>query len=91
MPDTEDDDLLSPRALLRTMAIAALIASAVSACSKSIENPVAPQPPRPHAEAAGGAQVLHAIYQSDRRQRAFFAEGEKADKVDEAPRLVIRT
>lgn len=91
MPDTEEDDFLSPRALLRTMAIAALVAGAVSACGKSMDNPVAPQPPRPQAEAAGGAKLMHAIYQSDPRQHAFFIEGEGADKADAAPRLVIRT
>jgi hypothetical protein len=91
MPDTEEDDLLSPRALLRTMAIAALVAGAVSACGKSMDNPVAPQPPRPQTEAAGGAKLMHAIYQSDRRQRAFFIEGEGTGKADATTRLVIRT
>ena len=92
MHEKEDDDALSPRALLRTMAIAAVLAAAVSACNKSRDNPVTPQPPRPHAEAACGAKLMHAIYQSDGRQRAFFAEGERSVPGDEAPRrLVIRS
>jgi hypothetical protein len=92
MHDREDENALSPRALLRTMAIAALLAAAVSACNKSRDIPVTPQPPKPHAEAAGGAKLMHAIYQSDGRQRAFFAEGERPGNADESPRrLVIRS
>jgi hypothetical protein len=91
MHDTQDDEALSPRSLLRTMATAALLAAAVSACNKSLDKPVAPQPPKPHAEAAGGATLRHAIYDSNGR-RVFFIEGENPDREDAAPRrLVIRT
>jgi hypothetical protein len=90
MHDTEDRDPLSAGALLRTMAIAALLAATASACNKSMDNPVTPQPPRPHAEAAG-AKLMHAIYQSDGRRRAFFIEGEKPDREGKPRRLVIRT
>lgn len=92
MHDSDEDDVLSPRALLRTMALAALLAGAVSACNKSMDKPVSPQPPKPQAEAAGGAQLMHAIYNSDGRQRVFFAEGENPAAQEQAPRRhVIRT
>jgi hypothetical protein len=89
----DDDRHLSPRALLRTMAISAALAAAVSACNKSMDKPGLPQAPKPQAEAAGGeARVMHAIYTVDGKRRAFFTEGEMPEAGDSAPRkLVIRT
>lgn len=95
MNDDDDDRHLSPRALLRTMAISAALAAAVSACNKSMDKPGLPQAPKPQAEAeaeAAGARVMHAIYTVDGRHRAFFTDSETPDSGKRAPRkLVIRT
>jgi hypothetical protein len=78
---------LTPSTLLRTMAAAALLASVVSACNKSLDKPALPQPPKPHTTVSGPGQVNHAIYSTEPGAAAFYRDGEQA----RTTRLVIRT
>jgi hypothetical protein len=82
-----DERLLTPSALLRTMAVAALLASAVSACNKSLDKPALPQPPKPHTTVSGPGHLTHAIYSTQPGVAAFYRDGGQP----RATRLVIRT
>jgi len=82
-----DERALSPRALLKTMALAALLASVVSACNKSLDKPTLPQPPRPHTAVPEAGYLSHAIYSTRPGVPVFYRDGEKP----RTARLVIRT
>jgi hypothetical protein len=81
-----DEHPHSPTALLKTMAVAALLAAAVSACNKSLDKPALPQPPKPQTGAPGPAGVKHAIFSSQPGGAVFYRDGEQ-----HRGRLVIRT
>lgn len=76
----------SPNALLKTMAVAALLASAVSACNKSLDKPALPQPPKPQTGAPGSIGVKYAIFSTQPSSTIFYRDGGQ-----HRGRLVIRT
>ena len=87
--DNPEEGPLSAGALLRTMAVAALIASVVSACGKSLDKPVLPKTPKPQTQtqSAAPAEVSHAIFKTRAGASVFYLDGAK----DRRGRLVIRT
>lgn len=85
--DNPEEGPLSAGALLRTMAVAALIASVVSACGKSLDKPVLPKTPKPQTQSAAPAEVSHAIFRTRAGASVFYLDGDK----DRGGRLVIRT
>jgi len=82
-----DERSLTPRALLKTMALAALLASVVSACNKSLDKPSLPRPPKPQTAAPEAGYVSHAIYTTRSGAEVFYRDGEQP----RTTRLVIRT
>lgn len=82
-----DERPFTAGALLRTMAVAALLASAVSACNKSLDKPVLPQAPKPQTAAPGPAEVRHAIFSTQQGASVFYRDGEPARH----GRFIIRT
>lgn len=85
--NNNDERQFSASALLKTMAVAALLAAAVSACNKSLEKPTIPQPPRPQTTAPGPAQITHAIFSAQPGQAEFYRDGEPG----RSGRFIIRT
>ena len=83
--DNPEEGPLSPRALLKTMAVAALLASVISACGKSLDKPALPRTPKP--QTAAPAEVSHAIFTTKAGSSVFYIDGGK----DRRGRLVIRT
>lgn len=83
----KDERPFSASALLKTMAAAAVLASAVSACNKSLDKPVLPQPPRPHTAAPGPAEITRAIFNTQPGTATFYRDGEAS----RSARFVIRT
>ncbi|MET0962680.1 MAG: hypothetical protein ABWY05_07660 [Noviherbaspirillum sp.] len=81
-----DDHQFSTGALLKTMAVAALLAAAVSACNKSLDKPTIPQPPKPQTMAPGPAEITRAIFNAHPGKTEFYRDGERA-----RGGLVIRT
>lgn len=71
--------------LLKTMAVAALLAAMVSACGKSLDKPTLPKTPKP--QTAAPAEVHHAIFSTKPGSAVFYLDGENPRR----PRLVIRT
>ena len=82
--DDPEEGPLSARALLKTMAVAALLASVVSACGKSLDKPALPKPPKP--QTAAPAEVSHAIFTTKPGAAVFYLDGDRGRS-----RLVIRT
>ena len=83
--DDPEEGPLSAGSLLKTMAVAALLAAFVSACGKSIDKPVLPKTPKP--QTAVPADVSHAIFNTKAGSSVFYLDGSK----DRRGRLVIRT
>jgi len=83
-----DEPEHSPNALLKTMAIAALLAAMVSACNKSLDKPALPQPPKPHTSEAspGPIEIKRAVFSVQPGEPIFYRDGEQGH-----PRFVIRT
>ncbi|MFS0753593.1 hypothetical protein ABC383_02710 [Noviherbaspirillum sp. 1P10PC] len=83
-----DEHEHSPKTLLKTMAVAAVLAAAVSACNKSLDKPALPQPPRPHTSEAspGPIELKRAIFSVQPGDPVFYRAGEQ-----HAPRFVIQT
>lgn len=81
-----DERPFSASTLLKTMAVAALLAAAVSACNKSLEKPTIPQPPRPQTTAPGPAELTRAIFSAQPGKAMFYRDGEPGRS-----RLIIRT
>ena len=84
MEDPEEGTL-SAGALLKTMAVAALLASVVSACGKSLDRPALPKTPKP--QTAVPAEISHAIFNARPGAQVFYLDGDRARQ----GRLVIRT
>ena len=82
-----DERPYSASALLKTMAVAAALAAAVSACNKSLDKPALPQPPKPQTMAPGPAIITHAIFNAQPGAAEFYRDGEAA----RLGRFVIRT
>lgn len=97
--DDPEEGALSPGALLKTMAVAALLAAVVSACGKSIDKPVVPKPPMPKTTmqqlvptptptpAPAPVEVSRAIFSMQPGSPVFYLDGDNARR----GRLVIRT
>lgn len=83
--DNPEEGPLSAGALLKTMAVAALLASLVSACGKSLDKPVLPKTPKP--QTAAPVEVKRAIFNTQPGSSVFYLDGEHARR----GRLVIRT
>jgi hypothetical protein len=83
--DDPEEGAPSAGALLKTMALAALLAAVVSACGKSLDKPALPKTPKP--QAAAPAEVSHAIFNTKAGSSVFYLDGGK----DRRGRLVIRT
>ncbi len=83
----KDERPFTASALLKTMATAAVLAAAVSACNKSLEKPALPQPPRPQTAAPGPAEVTRAIFNTPPGAAVFYRDGEAS----RSTRFVIRT
>jgi hypothetical protein len=83
--DDPEEGPLSARALLKTMAVAALLASVVSACGKSLDKPALPKTPKP--QTAAPAEVSHAIFMTKPGAAVFYLDGDKGRR----GRLVIRS
>ena len=83
--DDPEEGPLSPGALLKTMAVAALLASVVSACGKSLDKPALPKTPKP--QTAAPAEVNHAVFTTRPGSAVFYLDGHK----DRRERLVIRS
>lgn len=83
-----DEPEHSPNALLKTMAVAALLAAMVSACNKSLDKPALPQPPKPHTSEASPSpvEIKRAVFSVQPGEPAFYRDGEQGH-----PRFVIRT
>lgn len=71
--------------LLKTMALAALLAAMVSACGKSLDKPSLPKTPKP--QTAAPAEVSHAIFSTKPGAAVFYLDGENPRR----RRIVIRT
>ena len=71
--------------LLKTMAMAALLAAMVSACGKSLDKPSLPKTPKP--QTAAPAEVSHAIFSTKPGSAVFYLDGENPRR----RRVVIRT
>lgn len=71
--------------LLKTMAVAALLAAMVSACGKSLDKPTLPKTPKP--QTAAPAEVRHAIFSTKPGSAVFYLDGANPRR----PRIVIRT
>lgn len=82
-----DERPFTATALLKTMAVAALLAAAVSACNNSLDKPVLPQAPRPHTAAPGPAKITHAIFSTQPGATVFYRDGAPS----RSGRFVIRT
>lgn len=90
-PDRHSDDHSdqgpdSPCALLKTMAIAALLAAAVSACNRSLDKPSVPQPPKPQTSGPAPAEIKRAIFSTQHGDAVFYRAGEQ-----QRGRLVIQS
>jgi hypothetical protein len=83
--DDSEEGPLSAGALLKTMAVAALLASVVSACGKSLDKPALPKTPKP--QTAAPAEVSHAIFSTKPGSSVFYLDGAAGRR----GRLVIRT
>jgi hypothetical protein len=83
--DDPEEGTPSAGALLKTMAVAALLAAVVSACGKSLDKPALPKTPKPQTVAP--AEVSHAIFSSQPGSSVFYLDGDN----DRRGRLVIRT
>ena len=83
--DDIEEGALSAGALLKTMAVAALLASLVSACGKSLDKPALPKTPKP--QAATPAEVTHAIFSTQPGSAVFYLDGDNGRR---GP-LVIRS
>lgn len=83
-----DEHEHSPKTLLKTMAVAAVLAAAVSACNKSLDKPALPQPPRPHTSEAipGPIELKRAIFSVRPGDPVFYRAGGQ-----HAPRFVLQT
>jgi hypothetical protein len=82
-----DERPFTASALLKTMAVSALLASAVSACNQSLDKPVLPQAPKPQTAAPGPAEITHAIFSTQPGAAVFYRDG----ATSRSGRLVIRT
>lgn len=82
-----DERPFTASALLKTMAAAALLASAVSACNKSMDKPALPKAPKPQTAVPGPAEITHAIFSTQPGAAVFYRDGEARP----AGRFVIRT
>lgn len=83
--DNPEEGPLSAGALLKTMAVAALLASLVSACGKSLDKPALPKTPKP--QTAAPVEVKRAIFNTQPGSSVFYLDGQRARQ----GRLVIRT
>lgn len=83
----KDERPFSTGALLKTMAVAALLAAAVSACNKSLDKPTIPKPPKPQTAVPGPAEVTRAIFSAQPGKTVFYRDGEPG----RTGRFVIRT
>ena len=83
--DDPEEGPLSARALLKTMAVAAVLASFVSACGKSLDKPALPKTPKP--QTAAPVEVVRAVFYQKPGSTVFYIDGYKA----RPGRLVIRT
>jgi hypothetical protein len=83
--DDQEQGTPSAGALLKTMAVAALLAAVVSACGKSLDKPALPKTPKP--QTAAPAEVSHAIFNSQPGSSMFYLDGDSG----RPGRLVIRT
>ena len=83
----DDERPLSAGALLKTMTVAALLAAAVSACNKSLDKPMTPQPPKPQTAVPGPAELTRAIFNAPPGKAVFYRDGEPG----RSARIVIRT
>ena len=71
----KDERPFTASALLKTMAVAAVLASAVSACNKSLDKPALPQPPRPQTAVPGPAELTRAIFNTQPGAAVFYRDG----------------
>lgn len=85
--DDSETGPLSAAALLKTMAVSALLASLVSACGKSLDKPALPRTPKPQTAAPAPADVSHAIFRAPSGASVFYIDGDNGRQ----RRLVIRT
>jgi hypothetical protein len=78
----------SPNTLLKTMAVAALLAATVSACNKSLDKPALPQSPKPQTSEAnpGPLEIKRAIFSVQPGEPVFYRDGDQ-----HGPRFVIQT
>jgi hypothetical protein len=83
--DDPEESTPSAGALLKTMAVAALLAAAVSACGKSFDKPALPKTPKP--QTATPAEVSHAVFNTQPGASVFYLDGDDGRR----GRLVIRT
>ena len=87
--DDSEQGPLSPAALLKTMAVAALLASLVSACGKSLDKPVLPKTPKPQTSAAAPlpVEVSDAVFKTQMGSPVFYLDGDNGRR----GRFVLRT
>jgi len=83
--DDPEESTPSAGALLKTMAVAALLAAVVSACGKSLDKPALPKTPKP--QTAAPAEVSHAVFNTQPGSSVFYLDGDNGRRC----RLVIRT
>jgi len=83
--DDPEESTPSAGALLKTMAVAALLAAVVSACGKSLDKPALPKTPKP--QTAAPAEVSHAVFNTQPGSSVFYLDGDNGRR----GRLVIRT
>lgn len=83
--DDPEERPLSAGSLLKTMAVAALLAAVVSACGKSLDKPALPKTPKP--QTAAPVEVTRAIFNTSPGIGVFYLDGDNRQRT----RLVIRT